>query len=313
SDILSQLSLCYYKKNTIPFKVHEQCKFLLEIIKQEGWGNRDEEISFTHYNYYDVIQYKKKYKYNTNEMKESKKDDMEDKYNDELVSHAFIRKQVYYDVQHQEYNLSYLFKFIPRCLTNSLFNENIIIKKNIIEIYTLIIPEKYRGLGIAKPFLMDIVNMYKNQNIDYIALHINPADKSMSKSFVFYSSMGFNKIGYVKYGPFCYKDRVKDIENMEDVVSFVRRVCNIQCKECLEKENRNLEKENIDKTKENIKKTKEIRCAKCTYKEKPGEVKGRYLAMFCKMDEFGYKNIYDREEMKMLGEQLKMHLLELRE
>lgn len=76
---------------------------------------------------------------------------------------------------------------------------------DVLEIYSFVVDESYRGKGIAGVFLSAAIGRMKERHsLDentYLALHLNPRDKMMWFSFAMYLKYGFRWACICRYGP----------------------------------------------------------------------------------------------------------------
>lgn len=90
---------------------------------------------------------------------------------------------------------------------------------DVLEIYSFVVNESYRGKGIAGMFLSTAIEhmreRYSLGENTYLGLHLNPRDKMMWFSFAMYLKYGFRWARICRYGPSdmkFYGDRIAQLE-----------------------------------------------------------------------------------------------------
>lgn len=134
----------------------------------------------------------------------------------ELVANAFLFKKIYYTIKKDSGKM--------------VVKESDLKKQNCIEIYSLLVTEKYRGKGIVGPFLSTIINrMAKRFKLDketLIGLHLNPDDRMMYFSFALYIKYGFEKASICRRGPSDFQFLLEKISTLRHPIEVARSTIN---------------------------------------------------------------------------------------
>lgn len=176
---------------------------------------------------------------------------------EDIVANACVFRNTYFSIRD--------------CVETIVVRESDLRKQECLEIYSIVVSDKYRGRGISRPFLHAVVDRMKERfelgEDTLIGLHLNPTDNMIYFSFALYIKYGFYRASACDTGP-------SDLQFLGDTIPKLKHPAEVAC-------------ELVN-----------------------GKIRSRFLAMYTKIKYFMKKNPeIDMKELIKLGKLLKKALL----